>query len=111
MNRNCYRIIFNKARGMLMVVADIARSGRAGTSLSSRTGYPHRQRICRVTPLAFSLWLASGMVHSVSAAGIVAELHNSGSVYAGQDTQIQSNGVPEQWITGAGPWGRKRQLT
>ncbi|EET5824742.1 ESPR-type extended signal peptide-containing protein, partial [Escherichia coli] len=23
MNRNCYRIIFNKARGMLMVVADI----------------------------------------------------------------------------------------
>ncbi|EHK2977695.1 ESPR domain-containing protein, partial [Escherichia coli] len=26
MNRNCYRIIFNKARGMLMVVADIARS-------------------------------------------------------------------------------------
>ncbi|EJM9523556.1 TPA: ESPR-type extended signal peptide-containing protein, partial [Escherichia coli] len=25
MNRNCYRIIFNKARGMLMVVADIAR--------------------------------------------------------------------------------------
>ncbi|HFI9198209.1 TPA: hypothetical protein ACGSVM_001071 [Escherichia coli] len=27
-----------------MVVADIARSGRAGTSLSSRTGYPHRQR-------------------------------------------------------------------
>ena len=56
-----------------MVVADIARSGRAGTSLSSRTGYPHRQRICRVTPLAFSLWLASGMVHSVSAAGIVAD--------------------------------------
>ncbi|EFB1831799.1 hypothetical protein FJE25_18750 [Escherichia coli] len=73
MNRNCYRIIFNKARGMLMVVADIARSGRAGTSLSSRTGYPHRQRICRVTPLAFSLWLAAGMVHSVSAAGIVAD--------------------------------------
>nr|WP_096845213.1 hemagglutinin repeat-containing protein [Escherichia coli] len=73
MNRNCYRIIFNKARGMLMVVADIARSGRAGASPSSRTGYPHRQRICRVTPLAFSLWLASGMVHSVSAAGIVAD--------------------------------------
>ncbi|EEW2482350.1 hypothetical protein D9H09_25145, partial [Escherichia coli] len=43
MNRNCYRIIFNKARGMLMVVADIARSGRAGASPSSRTGYPRRQ--------------------------------------------------------------------
>ncbi|MFI3380936.1 hemagglutinin repeat-containing protein [Escherichia albertii] len=73
MNRDCYRIIFNKARGMLMVVADIARSGRAGSSPSSRTGYPRRQRICRVTPLTFSLWLASGMVHSVSAAGIVAD--------------------------------------
>ena len=56
-----------------MVVADIARSGRAGSSPSSRTGYPRRQRICRVTPLTFSLWLASGMVHSVSAAGIVAD--------------------------------------
>ena len=27
MNKNLYRIVFNKARGMLMVVADIARSG------------------------------------------------------------------------------------
>ncbi|EKP3279870.1 hemagglutinin repeat-containing protein [Escherichia coli] len=93
MNRNCYRIIFNKARGMLMVVADIARSGRAGTSLSSRTGYPHRQRICRVTPLAFSLWLASGMVHSVSAAGIVAD---HGAPGHQQPTIMQTaSGIPQ----------------
>ncbi|MED9540645.1 hemagglutinin repeat-containing protein [Escherichia coli] len=93
MNRNCYRIIFNKARGMLMVVADIARSGRAGTSLSSRTGYPHRQRICRVTPLAFSLWLASGMVHSVSAAGIVADHDAPGHQ---QPTIMQTaSGIPQ----------------
>ncbi|EEU9143572.1 hypothetical protein GOH07_18465 [Escherichia coli] len=53
MNRNCYRIIFNKARGMLMVVADIARSGRAGASPSSRTGYQYRQcgrRVCAERP-------------------------------------------------------------
>ena len=93
MNRNCYRIIFNKARGMLMVVADIARSGRAGTSLSSRTGYPHRQRICRVTPLAFSLWLASGMVHSVSAAGIVAD-HGAPGHQQPMITQTAS-GIPQ----------------
>ena len=93
MNRNCYRIIFNKARGMLMVVADIARSGRAGTSLSSRTGYPHRQRICRVTPLAFSLWLASGMVHSVSAAGIVAD-HGAPGHQQPTITQTAS-GIPQ----------------
>ncbi|EHW5355514.1 hemagglutinin repeat-containing protein [Salmonella enterica] len=93
MNRNCYRIIFNKARGMLMVVADIARSGRAGTSLSSRTVYPHRQRICRVTPLAFSLWLASGMVHSVSAAGIVAD-HGAPGHQQPMITQTAS-GIPQ----------------
>ncbi|QMQ40040.1 hemagglutinin repeat-containing protein [Escherichia coli] len=93
MNRNCYRIIFNKARGMLMVVADIARSGRAGTSLSSRTGYPHRQRICRVTPLAFSLWLASGMVHPVSAAGIVAD-HGAPGHQQPTITQTAS-GIPQ----------------
>jgi filamentous hemagglutinin len=34
MNKNLYRIVFNKARGMLMVVADIARSGRAGSRAS-----------------------------------------------------------------------------
>ena len=76
-----------------MVVADIARSGRAGTSLSSRTGYPHRQRICRVTPLAFSLWLASGMVHSVSAAGIVADHDAPGHQ---QPTIMQTaSGIPQ----------------
>ncbi|EPC0819138.1 hemagglutinin repeat-containing protein [Escherichia albertii] len=93
MNRNCYRVIFNKARGMLMVVADIARSGRAGSSPSSHTGYPRRQRICRVTPLTFSLWLASGIVHSVSAAGIVAD-HNAPGHQ--QPTIMQTaNGTPQ----------------
>ncbi len=76
-----------------MVVADIARSGRAGTSLSSRTGYPHRQRICRVTPLAFSLWLASGMVHSVSAAGIAAD-HGAPGHQQPTITQTAS-GIPQ----------------
>lgn len=76
-----------------MVVADIARSGRAGASPSSRTGYPHRQRICRVTPLAFSLWLASGMVHSVSAAGIVADHDAPGHQ---QPTIMQTaSGIPQ----------------
>lgn len=76
-----------------MVVADIARSGRAGTSLSSRTGYPHRQRICRVTPLAFSLWLASGMVHSVNAAGIAAD-HGAPGHQQPTITQTAS-GIPQ----------------
>ncbi len=76
-----------------MVVADIARSGRAGASPSSRTGYPRRQRICRVTSLAFSLWLASGMVHSVSAAGIVAD-HGAPGHQQPTITQTAS-GIPQ----------------
>ncbi|EJP0522530.1 filamentous hemagglutinin N-terminal domain-containing protein, partial [Escherichia coli] len=59
----------------------------------SRTGYPRRQRICRVTPLAFSLWLASGMVHSVSAAGIVAD---HGAPGHQQPTIMQTaSGIPQ----------------
>ncbi|EBP0013509.1 filamentous hemagglutinin N-terminal domain-containing protein, partial [Salmonella enterica] len=93
MNKNCYRIIFNKARGMLMVVADIARSGRTGASPSSRTGYPRRQRICRVTPLTFSLWLATGAVHSVHAADIVAD-HGAPGHQQPTITQTAS-GIPQ----------------
>ncbi|HBA9897791.1 TPA: filamentous hemagglutinin N-terminal domain-containing protein, partial [Escherichia coli] len=62
-------------------------------SPSSRTGYPRRQRICRVTPLAFSLWLASGMVHSVSAAGIVAD-HGAPGHQQPTITQTAS-GIPQ----------------
>ncbi|EPM9397161.1 ESPR-type extended signal peptide-containing protein, partial [Escherichia coli] len=36
MNSLFYRIVFNKARGMLMVVADIARRGRGGNTRRGR---------------------------------------------------------------------------
>lgn len=42
MNKNLYRIVFNQARGMLMVVADIAASGRAASSPSSGVGHTQR---------------------------------------------------------------------
>ena len=48
MNKNLYRLIFNKARGMLMVVPEIARSGRAGSSPSSGTGHTLSQLIGKV---------------------------------------------------------------
>ncbi|ASG19235.1 hemagglutinin repeat-containing protein [Salmonella enterica] len=73
MNKNCYRIIFNQARGMLMVVADITRSGHAGVSPSSGTGHVHKQRVGKLSMLTLALWLAAGMVHPVQAAGIVAD--------------------------------------
>jgi filamentous hemagglutinin len=68
MNKNLYRIVFNKARGMLMVVADIARSGRAGSSRSSGIGHTHSRLVGKVSALSFSLWMAMGAIHSAEAA-------------------------------------------
>ncbi|WP_368543625.1 two-partner secretion domain-containing protein [Enterobacter soli] len=92
MNKNLYRIVFNKARGMLMVVADIARSGRAGSSRSSGIGHTHSRLIGRVSALSFSLWLAMGAVQTAQA-NIVA---NAGAPKNQQPTVIKSaNGTPQ----------------
>ncbi|WP_221928003.1 ESPR-type extended signal peptide-containing protein, partial [Yersinia frederiksenii] len=55
MNKNLYRIVFNKARGLLMVVADIAASGRATSSPSSGVGHAQRRCISALSSLNFSL--------------------------------------------------------
>lgn len=92
MNKNLYRIVFNKARGMLMVVADIARSGRAGSSRSSGIGHTHSQLIGKVSAISFSLWLAMGAVQTAQAA-IVAD---AGAPKNQQPTVINSaNGTPQ----------------
>ncbi|MEB6380125.1 hemagglutinin repeat-containing protein [Leclercia adecarboxylata] len=92
MNKNLYQIVFNKARGMLMVVADIARSGRAGSSRSSGIGHTHSQLIGRVSALSFSLWLAMGAVQTAQA-NIVAD---AGAPKNQQPTVVNSaNGTPQ----------------
>lgn len=92
MNKNLYRIVFNKARGMLMVVADIARSGRAGSSRSSGIGHTHSQLIGKVSALSFSLWLAMGAVQTAHA-NIVAD---AGAPKNQQPTVVNSaNGTPQ----------------
>ncbi|QLR44299.1 hemagglutinin repeat-containing protein [Enterobacter sp. RHBSTW-00994] len=102
MNKNLYRIVFNKARGMLMVVADIARSGRAGSSHSSGIGHTHSRLISKVSAISFSLWLAMGAIQTAQAA-IVAD---AGAPKNQQPTVMQSaNGTPQvniQTPSGAG---------
>ncbi|MBA0035795.1 hemagglutinin repeat-containing protein [Pantoea sp. BIGb0393] len=61
MNKLLYRIIFNKARGMLMVVADIARSGQGKQARARRTQQA-ASRICALSALRFSLLSALGCV-------------------------------------------------
>lgn len=67
MNKNLYRIVFNKARGMLMVVADIARSGRAGTTRAAGIGHTHSQLIGKISAMSLSLWLAMGAIQTAQA--------------------------------------------
>lgn len=71
MNKRLYRIVFNKARGMLMVVSELAR-GCTGSSASSGIGRSLQRLVCRVGALSLALWLASGAI-AVQAAGIVAD--------------------------------------
>ncbi|MFU7833768.1 hemagglutinin repeat-containing protein [Raoultella planticola] len=92
MNKNLYRIVFNKARGMLMVVADIARSGRAGSARASAPGRLPRQLHGKISAISFSLWLAMGVIHPAQA-NIAAD---AGAPKNQQPTVIQSaNGTPQ----------------
>lgn len=93
MNKNLYRIVFNKARGMLMVVADIAASGRASSGPSSGVGHTLSQHVSSLSRLNFSLLLALGCVTLSVQAGIVADGAAPGNQ---QPTIINSaNGTPQ----------------
>lgn len=92
MNKNLYRIVFNKARGMLMVVADIARSGRASTARAAGIGHTHSQLIGKISAMSLCLWLAMGAIQTAQA-NIVA---NAGAPKNQQPTVITSaNGTPQ----------------
>jgi filamentous hemagglutinin len=93
MNKNLYRIVFNKARGLLMVVSDIAGAGRAGASSApSGLGRTLSQMIGKVHGVSFALLLALGAVQPVQA-GVVAD----GSAPGGQQPTIinSANGTPQ----------------
>lgn len=94
MNKGCYRVIFNKARGMLMAVAENV-SIKHQTAQSPQTTGSTPGIALVIKPLAFSLMLAAGTVTwlpSAMAAGIVADQ----SAPQNQQPVITStaNGVP-----------------
>ncbi|WP_261372450.1 hemagglutinin repeat-containing protein [Yersinia aldovae] len=108
MNKNLYRIVFNKARGLLMVVADIAASGRAASSPSSGIGHTQHRRISALSPLSFSLLLALGCVSLSAQATIVADASAPGNQ---QPTIINSaNGTPQVNIQTPGSGGVSRNV-
>ena len=108
MNNNLYRIVFNKARGMLMVVADIAASGRAASSPSSGVGHTQSRRLSALSTLSFSLLLALGCVSLPAQANIVADASAPGNQ---QPTIINSaNGTPQVNIQAPSSGGVSRNV-
>ncbi len=92
MNKNLYRIVFNKARDMLVVVAEITRSCRAVACPSSGAASVQRQCISRLNALSFGLLLALCMVQP-AVANVVADRSAPGSQ---QPTIFNSaNGTPQ----------------
>ncbi|MTD39195.1 filamentous hemagglutinin N-terminal domain-containing protein, partial [Erwinia sp. CPCC 100877] len=91
MNRLLYRIVFNRARGMLMVVAEIARSC-TGSGTPSGIGHTHSRLIGKVSAISLSLWLATGAIQTVQA-NIVADKSAPGNQ---RPTVIATaNGIPQ----------------
>ncbi|WP_080985040.1 two-partner secretion domain-containing protein [Photorhabdus luminescens] len=92
MNTQLYRIIFNQARQMWMVVAEIVCAGQGRTG--RRTRRPSSpQRCCRLTALRFGVLFALGGISLTAQAAIVADGQAPGRQ---QPTIIRSaNGTPQ----------------
>ncbi|WP_140920965.1 hemagglutinin repeat-containing protein [Limnobaculum xujianqingii] len=96
MNKNLYRVIFNRARGQLMVVPEIAGSHSTGnTRVSSGAGHTLSQLIAGLNPLMLFTSMALGLL-AISLpvqADIVADHSAPGNQ---QPTVIGSaNGTPQ----------------
>ncbi|PRD13488.1 hemagglutinin repeat-containing protein [Pantoea coffeiphila] len=90
MNKHCYRIIFNRARRMLMVVSELARC-RAGDSARGPGGIASCVAVLR--PLTVALWLAGGLVSAAQAGTITAD---RGAPGGQRPTVLQTgNGLPQ----------------
>ncbi|GAA5107834.1 hypothetical protein GCM10023211_09370 [Orbus sasakiae] len=64
MNKHFYRIIFNKARGMLMVVAEIVKShqGSSRSSEKAKSTIVDKNTIAALKPVAFMTYIALGLI-------------------------------------------------
>ena len=69
MNRHCYRIIFNRARRMLVVVSELARA-RGGDTGRGPGCVP--ECVAALRPLTLALWLAGGMISAAAQAETIA---------------------------------------
>jgi filamentous hemagglutinin len=107
MNQGIYRLVFNQARGLLMVVGELAsnrskggtsgaasRSARFGQSLGAVSGKPS-DKCFTLSPLRFALLLALGQLTLSSA--VFADILIDRSAPADQRATVlnSANGVPQ----------------
>ncbi len=74
MNKNKFRVVFNKIRGLMMVVAENARSHQGAGSSSSSPSFPEFV-LATLRPIAYSMLVISGhvMVINPAVADIIAD--------------------------------------
>ncbi|EML4853717.1 hemagglutinin repeat-containing protein [Morganella morganii] len=94
MNKHCYRIVFNKARQMLMVVSELAKSHGSDKSRAGGTPVQAASLTGRLSALRLAVMLLTGwVVLPAHAGGIVADGSAPGNQ---QPTVISSaNGTPQ----------------
>ncbi len=109
MNRQCFRLIFNKARGLIMPVAETAtsQSKAAGqTTATRRVSVEQKPLFAGVRLLTFSLWMALGMVTLPVHADIIVDVSAPSNQRA---TVLEAaNGVPQVNIQTASDGGVSR---
>ncbi|EDM0764169.1 hypothetical protein GH700_19510 [Salmonella enterica] len=92
MNRLRYRVIFSRARGMLMVVPDIARTGCAAPARRLRT---RASAGLSLPALSFAILLACGMVAVPAQARSVIRRDPSAPGNQQPDILTTANGLPQ----------------
>jgi filamentous hemagglutinin len=106
MNKNLWRVIFNRARGMLMVVAEIAGSGQGGGGAAG-AGRTLMRITGRLRPARYAILLALGAVYPAQGA-ILADKSAPGNQ---RPTVISSaNGTPQVNIQTPGAGGVSRNV-
>ncbi len=89
MNKHLYRIVFNQARGLLMVVAENVKSACKAPGTTGAVARPGTA-VATLTPLRFALMLGMGWV--ALAAPVQAQVVVDGSAPAGQRPTIGAAG-------------------
>ncbi|WP_283093916.1 hemagglutinin repeat-containing protein [Pseudomonas sp. MWU12-2345] len=108
-NKHLYRIIFNKARGLLMVVAENVSSGSKSAGGHVAGAAPGVGCVVRLTPLRFALMAALGLILLDASSAQAAVVADPGAPAAQQPgIGVTGNGVTQVNITAPSAGGVSR---